>query len=144
MLEAQTTPPTTSCRILLGSRSLDGQTSLLVGPRSSAERRWVEAYRQTALDSVVCRRYFGYGVDNCRNVSSVGQPETMRLTQVGLKSLQNTGGSRMRPVAKYMARSGAIHRNHIKAASRNATMNPPINASSCVRRSRNHCNLSGI
>src|SRR4029453_16163264 len=24
------------------------------------------------------------------------------------------------------------------------TMNPPINASSCVRRSRNHCNLLGI
>ena len=47
-------------------------------------------------------------------------------------------------VAKYMARSGAIQRNQIKAASRNATMNPPINASSCVRRSRNHCNLSGI
>ena len=43
-----------------------------------------------------------------------------------------------------MARSGAIHRNHIKAASRKATMNPPINAWSCVRRSRNHCNLSGI
>jgi hypothetical protein len=57
---------------------------------------------------------------------------------------QNTGGSRMRPVAKYMARSGAIHRNHIKAASRNATMNPPINAWSCVRRSCNHCNLLGI
>jgi hypothetical protein len=58
--------------------------------------------------------------------------------------LQNTGGGRMRPVAKYMARSGAIHRNDVKAASRNTTMNPPINASSCVRRSRNHCNLSGI
>ena len=38
----------------------------------------------------------------------------------------------MTPVAKYMARSGAIHRNHIKAASRNATMNTPINAWSCV------------
>ena len=50
----------------------------------------------------------------------------------------------MRPVAKYMARSGAIHRNHIKAASRNATMNPPINAWSCVRRSRHHCDLFGI
>ena len=50
----------------------------------------------------------------------------------------------MTPVAKYMARSGAIHRNHIKAASRNATMNPPINVWSCVRRSRNHCNLLGI
>ena len=50
----------------------------------------------------------------------------------------------MTPVAKYMARSGAIHRNHIKAASRNATMNTPINAWSSVRRSRNHCNLSGI
>src|SRR6266511_4478383 len=59
-------------------------------------------------------------------------------------AFQNTGGSRMRPVAKYMARSGAIHRNHTKAASRNAPMNPPINAWSCVRRSRNHCNLLGI
>src|SRR4029450_6919573 len=58
--------------------------------------------------------------------------------------LQNTGRSRIRPVAKYMARSGAIHRSQIKAASRNATMNPPINAWSCVRRSRNHCNLLGI
>src|SRR5262249_14936476 len=58
--------------------------------------------------------------------------------------LQNTGGGRITPVAKYMARSGAIHRNHIKAASRNATMNQPIKAWSCVRRSRNHCNLSGI
>jgi len=44
----------------------------------------------------------------------------------------------MTPVAKYMARSGAIHRNHIKAASRNTTMNTPINAWSSVRRSRNH------
>ncbi len=41
---------------------------------------------------------------------------------------QNTGGSRMRPVAKYMAQSGAIHKNQIKAASRNATMPAPINA----------------
>ncbi len=96
----------------------NGQPSLLVRHRSSAERRWVEAYRQTALGSVVCRRYFGCGVDNCRNVFSVGQPETMKLTQVGLKRLQNSGGSRMRPVAKYMARSGAIHRNQIKAAFR--------------------------
>jgi hypothetical protein len=39
---------------------------------------------------------------------------------------QNTGGSRMRPVAKYMAKSGAIHRNQIKAASRNATMPDPV------------------
>src|SRR6516225_6251850 len=29
--------------------------------------------------------------------------------------IQNTGGSRMRPVPKYMARSGASHRNQIKA-----------------------------
>ena len=72
----------------------NGQPSLLVRHRSSAERRWVEAYRQTALGSVVCRRYFGCGVDNCRNVFSVGQPETMKLTQVGLKRLQNSGGSR--------------------------------------------------
>jgi len=61
---------------------VNGQSSVLVGYRSSAERRWIEAYRQTALGSVVCRRYFGYGVDNCRNVSSVGQPETISLTQV--------------------------------------------------------------
>jgi hypothetical protein len=57
---------------------------------------------------------------------------------------QNTGGSRMMPVPKYMAKSGAIHKNQIKAASRNATMHAPINASSCVRRSRHHCNLLGI
>jgi hypothetical protein len=44
------------------------------------------------------------------------------------RHVQNTGGSRMRPVAKYMAKSGAINRNHIKAASRNATMPAPINA----------------
>jgi hypothetical protein len=42
--------------------------------------------------------------------------------------LQNTGGSRMRPMAKYLARSCAIHRKQIKAASRTATMYAPINA----------------
>jgi hypothetical protein len=31
----------------------------------------------------------------------------------------------MRPVAKYMARSGAIHRNQIKAASRTTMMPAP-------------------
>ena len=41
-------------------------------------------------------------------------------------ALQNIGGSRMRPVAKYMARFGAIHKNQIKAASRTATMTAPI------------------
>src|SRR6266478_5590567 len=59
----------------------NGQPSLLVRHRSSAEGRWVEAYRQTALGSVVCCRYSGCGVDNCGNVSSVGQPKTMKLTQ---------------------------------------------------------------
>jgi len=34
----------------------------------------------------------------------------------------------MMRVPKYMAKSGAIHRNQIKAASRNATMPAPINA----------------
>jgi len=43
-----------------------------------------------------------------------------------------------------MARSGAIQRNQAKPATRNATMNPPINARSCVSRSRTHCNLLGI
>jgi hypothetical protein len=75
MLEARTTPPTTSCRI--------GQPSLLVRHWSSAERRWIEAHQASALGSFVDRRYSGCTVDNCRNVSSVGQPETMRLRQVG-------------------------------------------------------------
>jgi hypothetical protein len=57
--------------------------------------------------------------------------------------LQNTGGSRMRPVAKYMARSGANHRNQIKAASRTATITP-IDAWSGGTRSRHHCDLLGI
>ena len=73
-------------------------------------------------------------------------PETICANSCAETSrcLQNTGGSRMRPVAKYMATSRAIHRNQIKAASKNATMNPPINAWSCVRRSRHHRNLLGI
>jgi len=50
----------------------------------------------------------------------------------------------MTPVAKCMARSGANQRNQIKAAIINARMNAPINTSSCVSRSRTHCNLLGI
>jgi len=50
----------------------------------------------------------------------------------------------MTPVEKCIARSGANHKNQAKAASRNVTMNAPINTSSCVTRSRTHCNLLGI
>src|SRR5215813_14140135 len=37
--------------------SVDGQTSLLVGHRRSAERRWIETFGQSASGSFVRRRY---------------------------------------------------------------------------------------
>src|SRR5215510_8939343 len=52
-----------------------GQTSLLVGHRSSAERRWIEAARSTEPGSLVRRRYSACPVDSCGNVYSVGQPK---------------------------------------------------------------------
>jgi hypothetical protein len=65
-------------------RAVDGQTSLLVRARSSAESRWVEAYRASELGCFAGCRYFDCGVDNCRNVSSVGQP-TMSTTKSALE-----------------------------------------------------------
>jgi hypothetical protein len=58
--------------------SVDGQPSLLVRHRSSAERRWVEAHGASALGSFVDRRYSDCGVDRCRNVFPVGQPKMKR------------------------------------------------------------------
>src|ERR1700756_4647177 len=55
------------------------QTSLLVGSRSSAERRRIEADRGSALGCLAGRRYSGCRVGSCRNVSSVGQSKTMKL-----------------------------------------------------------------
>src|SRR5262245_18387976 len=45
-----------------------GQTSLLVGSRSGAERRWIETARSTEPGSLVRRRYSACPVDSCRNV----------------------------------------------------------------------------
>ena len=56
----------------------DGQPSLLVRHRSSAERRWIEAHQASALGSFVDRRYSGCTVDSCRNVFPVGQPKMKR------------------------------------------------------------------
>src|SRR6516165_7481877 len=54
--------------------SVDGQSSLLVGSWSGAERRWIEGARSTEPGSLVRRRYSACPVDSCRNVYSVGQP----------------------------------------------------------------------
>src|SRR5215831_7091204 len=67
-------------RAINQERVVDGQTSLLVGHRSGAERRWIEAARSTEPGSLVRRRYSACPVDSCRNVYSVGQP-AMRLMQ---------------------------------------------------------------
>jgi hypothetical protein len=49
----------------------------LIRARSSAEGRWVEAYRASELGCLAGCRCSGCCADSCRNVSSVGQPETM-------------------------------------------------------------------
>src|SRR6516225_102755 len=52
-----------------------GQTSLLVGPRSSAERRCIEGGQaQSASGYFVRRRYSACSIDSCRIVYFVGQP----------------------------------------------------------------------
>jgi len=51
------------------------------------------------------------------------------------------GGSRMMPVPKYIAKTGTIHRNKIKAASGTAAIHAPINAWSWAW---SRCNLLGI
>jgi hypothetical protein len=56
-----------------------GQTSFLVGPRSGAERCWIEAYRASQLGCVTRCRCAGCGGDDCRNVSSVSQSEVVTL-----------------------------------------------------------------
>ena len=70
---------TVSVSILPQSRADDGadrygQTSLLVGYRSGAKRRWIEAGRGSASGHFVRRRYSACGVDSCRIVYLVGQP----------------------------------------------------------------------
>jgi hypothetical protein len=62
-----------------------GQTSLLVRHRSCAERRWGGADQASALGCLAGCRCSGRGADNCRNVSSIGQPEIMSLGLVGLE-----------------------------------------------------------
>src|SRR5262249_56210095 len=60
---------------------VDGQTSLLVGHRSGAERRWIErGQAQSASGYCVRRRYSDCGVDSCRSFCLVGQP-AMRFIQ---------------------------------------------------------------
>jgi len=49
-------------------------------------------------------------------------------TYGSVRGASSNGGPYRDPVAKYTARSGAIHRNQIRAPSTTATMNPPINA----------------
>jgi hypothetical protein len=56
-----------------------GQASLLVGHWSSAERRWIEASRAAELGGVASCRCSCCGGDDCRNVSSISQPEIMSL-----------------------------------------------------------------
>src|SRR6516165_3685455 len=59
--------------------SVDGQSSLLVGSRSGAERRWVERDQaQSTLGYFVRRRYSACPVDSCRIVYLVGQPTVTR------------------------------------------------------------------
>src|SRR5262249_18068133 len=66
-----------------GARGSDGQTSLLVGYRSSAEKRWIErGQAQPPSGHFDRRRYSGCGLGSCRNVSSVGRPKTMKVTKV--------------------------------------------------------------
>src|SRR5262245_18277591 len=60
---------------------VDGQTSLLVGHRSGAERRWIErGQAQSASGYYVRRRYSDCGVDSCRSFCLDGQP-AMRFIQ---------------------------------------------------------------
>ena len=80
---------TVSVSILPQSRADDGadrygQTSLLVGYRSGAKRRWIEAGRGSASGYFVRRRYSAGGVDSCRIVYLVGQP-TMSPAAKALK-----------------------------------------------------------
>src|SRR5215831_7545425 len=57
-----------------------GQTSVLVGARSGAKRRWIErSQAQSALGCFAPRRYSDCGVDWRRSVSSVGQPTMMSV-----------------------------------------------------------------
>ena len=56
-----------------------GQTSVLVGYRSGAKGRWIQAYGASQLDYVTRGRCAGCGDDDCRNVSSVGQSEIVML-----------------------------------------------------------------
>src|SRR5260370_18871360 len=60
---------------LRGNASVDGQTSLLVGYRSCAERRKVERGKaQSGSGYVVRRRCSACSVDSCRSFCFVGQP----------------------------------------------------------------------
>src|SRR5262249_35748593 len=70
----------------------DGQASLLVGHRSSAERRWIErGQAHSASGYCVRRRYSACPADSCRNVS-FARPTTMRaaLKEAGDHWLQGT------------------------------------------------------
>src|SRR5262249_2623370 len=64
--------------------SADGQTSLLVGSRSGAKRRWIETFGQSASGSLVRRRYSACPVDSCRIASSVGQPTMTPCSSVSV------------------------------------------------------------
>jgi len=59
-------------RVRIRAMRSDGQTSLLVGHWSSAERRWTQTHQASELGCLANGRYSGCGGDNCRNVSSVG------------------------------------------------------------------------
>jgi hypothetical protein len=87
------------CRVL-SEVSLDGQTPLLVGHQSGAEKRWIEADRQSASGYVVRRRCSDCAVDRCRGFYSVGQP-TMRI-MASNKTLT------MAPAATRMSQSDPI------------------------------------
>jgi hypothetical protein len=65
-----------------------GQASLLVGHRSGAERRWIEADQASSLGCLAGCWCSGCGADRRRNVSSARQSETIKLPQVPMHKMQ--------------------------------------------------------
>src|SRR5215467_12852271 len=100
-------------RAINQERVVDGQTSLLVGHRSGAERRWIEAARSTEPGSLVRRRYSACPVDSCRNVYSVSQ-STMRLMRRSRTLRKGVGAC----VASVFLAEFAIFPGHGVSASR--------------------------
>jgi hypothetical protein len=88
-----------------------------------------------------------------RHRSDPAAQQSPAVLRCAIFSVRSTGGTASetprvhhasRRHGSGVATRGARAARYSGGRSRNATMNPPINAWSCVRRSRNHCNLSGI